>query len=530
MTRCNLGILHTIISYYQRMSNAEDASSTSTTTSTTIRSGGLKKRPRPSSADAIARLQESGSVTLKGGRGSRVGYTSCPLCGTYSRKQHVVGRGLAAHLLAVHTPWNPTKLTQKIHRRLWEAQERERQTKQRLLLRQQQQQQQEVEKNHPPDDDDDAERKEDEKEVPVSIPAATVLEDLKAYTPTSEQMRDWDEQVLNICRQDEQTHTHVNAMIIKNVDHNETKHATNHKEGEVITQPVDTTTTTTIGELTSYRGSLPPLLAAASRGDLSELQRLVQQAEQEDTLTLLLETRDRHGSVAEHWAAGGGHLSCLAYLLQMKQQQQLLPQSQQQERPRKKPRRRDGKTCLHYAARNGHVDCIRYLLEGTTKSKTSTTKTHQYSIDERSGEGTTPLHMACYGGHVDAVRYLHAIQRADILATNDWECSAAHWVGMTIQDQDNHVRELCNYLQQQGVVFTKAQSQGHSALHKAAQRKNRHVVEWMGNSKEKGGAGLSRAEKEACGRPDRGGHIPSDIWKSVGGDVEFAEWMKTMGW
>jgi ankyrin repeat protein len=487
------------------MSKAEAPSTTS--------SSGLLKRPRPSSADAIARLQESGSVRSKGGRGATVGYTSCPLCGTYSRKQHVVGRGLAAHLLAVHTPWNPTKLSNKIHRRQREAQEREMQTKKRLQRQQQQQQQQIVEKTHPPDNDDDDE--DAERKIPPVVLELQLVE-LKAYTPTPEQMQDWDEQVLNICRHVEQTHTHTHthAMIHNDVDRNE--NSNNNKQGVVATQPETTKITTTGESSSSYRESLPPLLAAASRGDLTELQRLVHQAEQEDALTPLLETRDRHGSVAEHWAAGGGHLPCLAYLLHMKQQQQLpqLPE-QQQQRPRKKPRRRDGKTCLHYAARNGHLSCIRYLLEENTKTKT---QTQQYSIDERSGEGTTPLHMACYGGHVDAVRYLHAIQGADILATNDWECGAAHWVGMTIQEQENvnQVRELCDYLQQEGVSFTKRQSQGHSALHKAAQRKNRHVVEWMGDSKEKGGAGLSLAGKEACGRPDRGGHIPSEIWKSVG--------------
>jgi hypothetical protein len=305
------------------MSNAEASSTSTTTASTSTIASGLLKRPRPSSADAIARLQGSGSVAFQGGRGATVGYTSCPLCGTYSRKQHVVGRGLAAHLLAVHTPWKPTKLTQKIHRRTWEAQERKRQTKKRLQQQQQQQQPPLVEKNHPPDDDEGS--KEDEKDDVSTLPA--VLEELKAYTPTPEQMQDWDEQVLNICRQVEQTHTP--AMIIHNVNQNENKNANNNQQGVATTQTVETITTATTGESSSsYRGSLPPLLAAASRGDLTELQRLVQQAEQEDTLTPLLETRDRHGSVAEHWAAGGGHLSCLAYLLHMKQQQQQQQQPQ----------------------------------------------------------------------------------------------------------------------------------------------------------------------------------------------------------
>ncbi|MGK3762310.1 MAG: hypothetical protein ACI8RD_014628, partial [Bacillariaceae sp.] len=36
---------------------------------------------------------------------------------------------------------------------------------------------------------------------------------------------------------------------------------------------------------------------------------------------------------------------------------------------------------------------------------------------------------------------------------------------------------------------------------------------------------------QRAGKPDIGGHKPSDIWMHMGGDNAFAEWMKTnMGW
>jgi hypothetical protein len=47
------------------------------------------------------------------------------------------------------------------------------------------------------------------------------------------------------------------------------------------------------------------------------------------------------------------------------------------------------------------------------------------------------------------------------------------------------------------------------------------------------GAGLSLQEKELAGGPDLiGQHCPSDIWISVGGDSQFADWMKEIapGW
>jgi hypothetical protein len=98
---------------------------------------------------------------------------------------------------------------------------------------------------------------------------------------------------------------------------------------------------------------------------------------------------------------------------------------------------------------------------------------------------------------------------------------------MTKCDSTPSVWECCQHLQQQlGVSFLTPQRQGHSPLHKAAQRQNRHVIEWMA-----GEAGLSYSEKQRVAEPDQGQYTPSDIWKSVGGDRLFGEWMKhEMGW
>ena len=82
---------------------------------------------------------------------------------------------------------------------------------------------------------------------------------------------------------------------------------------------------------------------------------------------LLLQTRDRHGSTAEHWAAGEGHLTCLQFLVEQRQEQQ------QQQTPaaaavaaapaQKKMRRRDGKTPLHYAVEADDIRSAHWCLE-----------------------------------------------------------------------------------------------------------------------------------------------------------------------
>ena len=181
-------------------------------------------------------------------------------------------------------------------------------------------------------------------------------------------------------------------------------------------------------------------------------------------------------------------------------------------------RRRDGKTCLHYAARNGHLDCIQYLL-----------LEEKLEVDPASGDGTTPLHMACFGGQLQVVQYLINQAGANVLAKNDWGCSTAHWTAMSNSNSsssNDDVVAICQLLQSKGVSFTEHQKQGHTALHKAAQRRNRHVIEWMANH-----ALTTSTERALAGGTDNGGHSASEIWLSVGGDTPFAQRMKDeWGW
>jgi len=229
----------------------------------------------------------------------------------------------------------------------------------------------------------------------------------------------------------------------------------------------------------------------------------------------LLDTRDRHLSLAEHWAGGSGHLDCLKYLFELRDQYGGTNDNKRSgtsNSNNKKMRRRDGKTCLHYAARNGQLHCLRYLVED-----------RKQAIDEVSGDGTTPFHLACFGGHFKAAQYLVA-HGADAQAKNEWGCSAAHWVAMTCNKQDTaQVRALCRMLQSHGVSFVEQQKQGHTALHKAAQRLNSHVIEWMGESCEQGGAGWTEEQRLQACLPDHGGHTPGEIWQHFGGSPKFAQ-------
>ena len=428
---------------------------------------------RKRKADAISRLAASTTVALdpssdlaSTGRGSASGWTHCPLCLPYSKKMFALGRGIASHLHSVHTPWNPGKNELKKRRRekmRSDAMNRKNEGGERQVLGK-----------------DNAQKPD-------------------KWEPTEEEVEQWETQVVKLVKELEDTA------------------ATFHVEDDKIKCKILGPGVDRVGnKASSYRTSLPPFLKAAADGDLKHLKQMVEESKD---VVGLLNTRDRHLSVAEHWAAGGGHLDCLEYLVQLRKTHALDNNKSGSDSQSTRIRRRDGKTSLHYAARNGHVHCIDYLL-----------RENIYAVDELSGESTTPLHLACFGGQLEAAQFLY-MNGANVAACNEWGCSAAHWAAMTKCTDEVTVRALCDWLQDRNVSFEQQQKQGHSALHKAAQRKNRILIEWMAGEKANGGAGLTQKKKNLAGSPDIGGHRPSDIWLSVGGEPTVAEWMrKDLGW
>ena len=113
---------------------------------------------------------------------------------------------------------------------------------------------------------------------------------------------------------------------------------------------------------------------AARQGDLTEVQRLVQ----EDAS--LVQATDDYGDQPLALAANSGHLAVVLYLVD-------------QVAPIDHP----GYillTALHWACLEGHLEVVRRLLErGADRTL-------------QDGRGDTPLAVACRGGHVEVMRCL----------------------------------------------------------------------------------------------------------------------------
>jgi hypothetical protein len=494
---------------------------------------------------------------------------------TKSVKLFSHGRGLSAHLHAVHTPWNPGKAELKRRETMIKRMQNEARRKRNNSHTNK--------RKHCGIDVDDEIRTFHDTSIPKG-----------KWEPTEEEIKQWNENVLNIValveanakKGDHYIHHHGReeeeeeevGVVDISMDAYEGSSKTNQEGIQIHTATEEAAFKQTTPKKNgtegrdrsgnvclSYRQSLPPFLAAAADGDLMALKKYFSEDDYDDheeiggatttivpthpnenslenkknnhkqreKIKMLLSIRDRNGSTAEHWAAGGGHWDCTFYLLQLRDAvsggepsnigeievstNTKSSSTQKYTGSKKIRRRRDGKTSLHYAARNGHIRIIDLLLSRRRLHDDNTPH-----VDISCGDGTTPLHMACYGGHPDTVKHLVETHAANIHALNEWECGAAHWAAMSLGNEGTEkVIELCLYLKEGGANFVKRQKQGHTPLHKAASRKNRHVIEWLATS-----SLFSDEDRKIMGLEDVGGNRPSDIWLSVGGEEEFGWCMK----
>jgi FOG: Ankyrin repeat len=214
---------------------------------------------------------------------------------------------------------------------------------------------------------------------------------------------------------------------------------------------------------------------------------------------------DKNGASALHWAAGGGHLEMVQYLVK----ECNVPPDQ----PQKGKRSFRNRTPLHWAARNGHLNVVRYLLEDCCKTK------HDYyvDIDAVTLDGTTAFCWACWQGHEEVMKYLHS-KGANTSKLNKYGCNAVLWSAQSTSSGLNSLK----WLHEIGSDMKVVNSNGHGMLHKSAQRGKEDVCRWILEEYfEKDGDFHGRLQQIG---PDAEGFCPSDL-AGVEGFEELAQWL-----
>jgi ankyrin repeat protein len=186
----------------------------------------------------------------------------------------------------------------------------------------------------------------------------------------------------------------------------------------------------------------------AQHGDLESLQKLVEHGFDP------IHTADSRGANVLLWAAGGGHLDMLRYLIETCGCDPAWKQ--------KAKRSFGGRTALHWAARKGHVEVCRYLVNSCN-----------VDLEAITTDGTTAFSWASWQAHRCVMQFLHS-SGCNVTSSNTFGCNAALWAAQGAADS-----AVMEWLDRIGCSVFQVNSNGHGVLHKAAQRGREDVSKWF---------------------------------------------------
>ncbi|KAL7557713.1 hypothetical protein ACA910_018507 [Epithemia clementina (nom. ined.)] len=308
---------------------------------------------------------------------------------------------------------------------------------------------------------------------------------------------------------------------------------TGNKEEEKTPTPTKTrffdTTTVVVNAKSSP-------FALAAQGDLQTLQTLWIDTGHLDPQKDV----DHNGATVLLWAAGGGHLELVRYLVETCQ---CHPQEQQQQLTTRNNRGFGGRTALHWAARKGHDLVVEYLLNWaatttTTAAGTSAARNHGGVDEDENGndnnnltiktmleacttDGTTALGWAAWQAHLPVLQVLYRYG-VNVHSVNNYGCNAALWAAQggtttttasnprqssrrhggtnntlnlgcnenksshdSVVNADEEQRTILTlrWLDSVGCDLFHINHNGHGILHKAAQRNRMQVAQWFVHQK-----------------------------------------------
>jgi ankyrin repeat protein len=183
----------------------------------------------------------------------------------------------------------------------------------------------------------------------------------------------------------------------------------------------------------------------AQAGKLESLRRLIEHE------GWSIHAVDRHGTNSLMWAAGGGHLHIVKYLVQESVGGKLEIES----------RNNDGRTPLMWSLRNGQLEVTKWLVSAGADMNTT------------NKSGTNMLQWAVWGGHIPSIQWILDHSTLDPSTRNYYGCTAAHWCAARGD------MELCRWFHRRGLPFNTVNTGGHSPLHKAAWHGHQEVCYWL---------------------------------------------------
>ena len=188
---------------------------------------------------------------------------------------------------------------------------------------------------------------------------------------------------------------------------------------------------------------------------------------------------DSRGASVLLWAAGGGHIDTVRYLVEDCHCDPATKQKQHK-------RGFAGRTALHWACRKGHLEVVQYLLDPSTAAG------GPKLLWDRTADGTNCIGWAAWQGQLDIMKWIYStyqhqsypeavslgeqnIMEDCFLTVNKFGCNALLWAAQGTADA-----EAMDWLVRVAKVsLTHINSNGHGILHKAGQRNRPEIASWL---------------------------------------------------
>ena len=200
---------------------------------------------------------------------------------------------------------------------------------------------------------------------------------------------------------------------------------------------------------------------------------------------------DKHGNSALMWAAGGGHVNIVRWLLE--ERGVAVDTSN-----------KDGRTALMWACKNGHYEVVRYLCEEGNADVTLRMKDDSSAFD-----------WAVLGGDEPTMELLAAHPKVDINALNKFGCASVQWAAAA-----GNVA-TCRWLLSKGIDLGHVNTARHGAIVKAAWKGHKPCLEFLLHDEEGPKLTWQLAMRDLEGR------TVAELVR-LNGQEETAEWLEPL--